>query len=155
MKRITPLIPSSLETCVPPLEGMYVCTPANHVARGRAHPVRASNGGRARMHPSAGHSPLPWSPLGRMRSRLHRRRLRPCEPHKAFTPPPPPRSRPPRRSSPMRRAHPWKPFAPYRVRTLPRARLLSISSSKLFFIQPLGHPGLQLLEVDDCWVFGW
>jgi hypothetical protein len=55
----TPFIPSSLETCGPPLEGTYVCAPTNHVARGRARPVRASNGGHARTRPSTGRAPLP------------------------------------------------------------------------------------------------
>jgi hypothetical protein len=53
MKRVTPFIPSSLEMCVPPLEGVYVRAPTSHVACGHARPVRASNGGRACRRPSA------------------------------------------------------------------------------------------------------
>jgi hypothetical protein len=145
MRRVIPFIPSSLETCAPPFEGAYVCAPTNHVVRGRAHPVCASNGGRARTRPSAGHAPLLWSPLSRGRPYA---RARPftmgalgCVCLMAIRAP---RSRPTRRlRSP--------PFAPHEtctpieaVRALLRARLLSISSSKLLFILPLGHLGLQL-----------
>jgi hypothetical protein len=161
MKRVTPFIPSSLETCAPPLEDAYVCTPANHVAHGRARPVCASNGGRACTRPSAGRALLPWSPLGHGRPYAHVRpftvgplgRARPTAvrtprgvraplfaPHEAFALP----VRTPRGIC-------APPFAPHEtctpmeaVRTLPRACLLSISSSKLLFILPLGHPGLQL-----------
>jgi hypothetical protein len=56
MRRVTPFIPSSLETCAPPLEGAYVRTPTTHVARGHARPVRTSNGVRA-PRPSAPHEP--------------------------------------------------------------------------------------------------
>jgi hypothetical protein len=111
MRRVTPFIPSSLETCTPPLEGAYVCAPTNHVAHGRARPVRASNGGRTHMRPSTGHALLLWSPLSRGRPYAHVRpfivcaldcgRPRPCTPHEAFASP---------RLHPMRHSHP--PFAP-------------------------------------------
>jgi hypothetical protein len=57
MRRVTQFIPSSLETCVPPLEGPYVCAPDNHMARGRVRPVRASNGGGAHVC-----APQPYPP---------------------------------------------------------------------------------------------
>jgi hypothetical protein len=81
MKRVTQFIPSSLETCAPPVEGTYVCAPANHVARGRVRPVYASNGGRARMCPSAVHAMLLCSPLrcARPYERAPFRRTRPYE----------------------------------------------------------------------------
>jgi hypothetical protein len=66
MRRVTQFIPSLLEMCAPPLEDAYVCTPANHMARGRACPVCASNGRRARTRPSAMRASLPCLPLGRM-----------------------------------------------------------------------------------------
>jgi hypothetical protein len=63
-----------------------------------------------------------------------------CAP-RPFAPHAPPRLRP----------RPRPPFPPHKtcapmeaVRALPRARFLSISLSKLLFILPLGHPGLQL-----------
>jgi hypothetical protein len=128
-RRVTPFIPSSHETCAPPLEGAYVCAPTNHVARGRARPICASKGGRARTRPSTGHAPLLWSPLGRGRpyaythAPLHHMRPRPCAPHGRSCPTR--RSRPhvraPRgacapRSRPPRCSCPWKPFTPYHVR---------------------------------------
>jgi hypothetical protein len=67
MRKVTQFIPSSLETCGPSLEGAYVCTPANHVARGCVRPVCISNGGRARTRPVAMRAPLPCSPLGCIR----------------------------------------------------------------------------------------
>jgi hypothetical protein len=140
MRTVTPFIPSSLETCAPPLEGAYVCAPTNHVARGRPRPVCASNGGRARTRPSIGRAPLPWSPLGGGRPYARTRPFTVC----ALG-----RVRPTAVRAPRGVCVPT--FAPHEmcapmeaVRTLPRTHLLSISSSKLLFILPLGHPGLQL-----------
>jgi hypothetical protein len=133
MRRVTPFIPSSLETCAPPLEGAYVCAPANHVVRGRACPVGAFLGahmyaplGRAR--PIAVVAPRPRATL-RMRTPLYRVRPRPCAPlllcasHYHSCPtrrlyPPfvphetcsPPIRVPQDMHTP--RARPWKPFAP-------------------------------------------
>jgi hypothetical protein len=194
MRRVTPFIPSSFETCAPPLEGAYVRAPTNHVAAAVRAPYTPPTGG---AHVGA---PLPWSPLGRGRPRPYvphapprpftPPRSRPHAPHGPLAPrvprphgptfvPPrapraprphacshphvcaprplaphvPPRPRPP--STPPKRSRP--PFVPHEtcapmeaVRALLRVRLLSISSSKLLFILPLRHPGLQLPMVDDC-----
>jgi hypothetical protein len=150
MRSVTQFIPSSLETSTPPLEGAYVCAPANHVAHGHARPVWASNGGRARTRPSAVHAPLPASPLGRTRPStvcaLGRARpyFRACPYYR----PHPTTIRAHTvcalgRACPTRRARP--PCAPIEaIHALPRTHLFNISSSKLLFILPLGHPGLQL-----------
>jgi hypothetical protein len=68
MRRITPFIPSSFETCAPPLEGTYVHAPTNHVAVAVRTLYVPPMGG---AHVGA---PVPWSLLGR-------RRPRPCAPH--------------------------------------------------------------------------
>jgi hypothetical protein len=112
MRRVTPFIPSSLETCAPPLEGAYVRAPTNHVARGHTRPIRASNRGCARMYPVAVVAPRLWAPSAVCAPRP----TRPTRPTAVRAPRPfaPPRSRPmwrlrppstpPRRSCPPLRA---------------------------------------------------
>jgi hypothetical protein len=94
MRRVTPFIPSSLEMCAPPWEGVYVRAPTNHVARGCARPVCAFNGGRARRRPIAVVAPPPFAP------HVPRAPRAPRAP-RPFTPP---RSRP---------HAPPRPFAPH------------------------------------------
>jgi hypothetical protein len=86
MRRVTQFITSSLETCVAPSEGAYVCTPANHVACSRARPIRAPRlcAPRCCARPSAVRALPPCAPL------------LPCVPHY--------------RSCPTRHARP--PFVP-------------------------------------------
>jgi hypothetical protein len=145
MRRVTPFILSSLETCAPPLEGAYVCAPANAAVRASYAPPMGGVHVRApwlgaplcRGRPLAACTPSPCAPSAVRTPQGVRAPVRAPRGVRAPQDMRAPRSRPKRRACP--------PCAPMEaIRALPRARLLSISSSKLLFILPLGHLGLQL-----------
>jgi hypothetical protein len=134
----------------PPMGGTHVCALRPGAPRCRGRPS-------ASRDPTHACVPLhyvrhwPCVPLHRVRPRPCTPLL-PCAPYYHSRPtrhlrPPPPRSSPTRYSPPclLPMRHARLPCALMEaVCTLPRARFLSISSSKLMFILPLGHPGLQL-----------